>query len=338
MNGYQRIMKAMSLEKPDRTPIAEFLIDKNVYRHFFPAAKSQIDLEIAWDFDAVGCGARFNVVEQFSDGTFIDEWMVTYQRNSEEVAHPIKGCINSMDDLKNYTPPDPYHPDRLGELHELVRKYKGEKAITFRHRAAFMWSCYLMGIDNMLMNFILNPDLCHAVLDMVLEVNLQIVRQAIRAGADIIVLGDDYAHNKGTLFSPDDFRTFILPRLQKMVDTIHDEGAMVIKHTDGNIMKILDDIVDTGIDGLNPIEPVAGMDIKYIKKTYGDRISIWGNIDCGDLLCNGSEDQVRKAVVDCIKAAGENGGHILTSSNSIHSSVNPENYRIMIETAKTFPI
>ena len=294
------------------------------------------NLEIAWDFDAVGCGVSFKEVEQLSSKTFIDEWQVIYQRNAEEVAHPIKGCIRSMNDLKNYTPPDPYHPDRLGRLYELVKKYKGEKAIIFHQRAAFMWSCYLMGIDKMLMNFILDPEFCHAVLDMVLEVNIKIVKQAINAGADIIVLGDDYAHNRGTLFSPMDFRTFILPRLQKMVDTIHAEGALVVKHSDGNIMKILDDIVDTGIDGLNPIEPVAGMDIKYIKETYGDKISIWGNIDCGELLCNGTAEQVRTAVVDCINIAGYNGGHILTSSNSIHSSVNPENYRIMIETAKSF--
>ncbi len=333
MNGYQRIMEAMALQKPDRTPVAEFIIDKKVYRHFFPEAESQLDLEIAWGFDAVGCGVRFNPVEPLDDGSFIDEWNVTYRRNAEEVAHPIKGCIQSMDDLRNYTPPDPFSPGRLGRLPELVEKYKGEKAIIFHQRAAFMWSCYLMGIDNMLMNFILEPELCHDLLDMVLDVNLKIARQAVRAGADIIVLGDDYAHNKGPLFSPADFRTFILPRLRKMVDTIHDEGALVVKHSDGNIMKILDDIIDTGIDGLNPIEPVAGMDIGLIKEKYGNRISIWGNIDCGDLLCNGTTDQVRKAVEECISIAGKNGGHILTSSNSIHSSVNPENYRTMIETA-----
>ncbi|HPJ22979.1 MAG TPA: hypothetical protein PLH18_11560, partial [Clostridia bacterium] len=86
MNGYQRIMEAMALQKPDRTPVAEFIIDKKVYRHFFPEAESQLDLEIAWGFDAVGCGVRFNPVEPLDDGSFIDEWNVTYRRNAEEVA------------------------------------------------------------------------------------------------------------------------------------------------------------------------------------------------------------------------------------------------------------
>lgn len=334
MNGYERIMKAMALEKPDRTPIAEFVIDKKIYKYFVPDAKSQTDLEIAWDFDAVGCGVLFNPINEIDEKTYVDEWQVTYQRNSEEVAHPIKGCLFSMSDMKNYIPPDPDHPNRLGRLPELVQKHKGEKAIIFHQRAAFMWSCYLMGIENMLMNFVLDPEFCHAVMDMVLDVNIKIVRRAVRAGADIIVLGDDYAHNTGTLFSPADFRIFVLPRLKKMIDVIHEEGAKVVKHSDGNIMKILDDIVDAGIDGLNPIEPVAGMDIKYIKEKYGNRVSIWGNIDCGELLSNGTQEQVKQAVINCISAAGRNGGHILTSSNSIHSSVNPDNYKVMVETGK----
>lgn len=334
MNGYERIMTAIKLEKPDKVPIAEFVIDKNVYRHFFPNAQSQVELEIAWNLDAVSCGVVFLSQKDFGGGRFIDEWGVTYQRNSEQIAHPVQGCISSRDDLLHYRAPDAMHPERLGRLPELVARYKGEKAIVFHQRAAFMWSCYLMGMDNLLMNFVLEPQLCHDLMDLVLSVNIQIARRAIQAGADIIVLGDDYAHNQGPLMSPALFREFILPRLKQMVDVIHEEGALVVKHTDGNIMKIIDDIVDTGIDGLNPLEPVPGMDLGEIKKKYGRRVSLWGNIDCGDLLPYGNRQQVIDAVRRCINMAAGDGGFILTSSNSIHSSVNPENYRVMVETAQ----
>jgi len=89
-------------------------------------------------------------------------------------------------------------------------------------------------------------------------------------------------------------------------------------------------IVSTGIDGLNPIEPVAGMDLTTVKRLVGAKVCLLGNIDCGHLLSHGTPEQVEKAVIQAIQDAGEGGGYIITSSNSIHSSVDPANYTAMI--------
>jgi uroporphyrinogen decarboxylase len=97
-----------------------------------------------------------------------------------------------------------------------------------------------------------------------------------------VILGDDYAHNHGPLMSPEVFRQFILPRLQKMVDLIHEEGAFCIKHSDGNLYPLPDMIVGAGPDGINPIEPVAGMDLKTVKRLVGDKVCIAGNPSPGD--------------------------------------------------------
>jgi uroporphyrinogen decarboxylase len=163
---------------------------------------------------------------------------------------------------------------------------------------------------------------------------MAIVRRAIRAGAQVIVLGDDYAANTGPLFSPTVFREFIAPRLQRMIDMIHDEGARVVKHTDGNIYPILDDLVACGPDGLNPIEPVAGMDLAEVRRRVGPRLCLCGNIDCGELLSHGSPEQVRTAVHDAVIAGGVDGAFILTSSNSIHSSCRPENVQAMVDAGR----
>jgi uroporphyrinogen decarboxylase len=119
-----------------------------------------------------------------------------------------------------------------------------------------------------------------------------------------------------------------------MVDAIHDEGAKVIKHSDGNLWPILDLIVDTGIDGLNPMEPIAGMDIGRVKRLYGNRVCLIGNVDCAYILSEASVEEVEAAVKECILKASPGGGHIISSSNAIHSSVKPENYRKMIEAAR----
>ena len=97
-------------------------------------------------------------------------------------------------------------------------------------------------------------------------------------------------------------------------------------------MAILDMIVGTGIDGLNPIEPQAGMDIGLLKERYGKRIALVGNIDCGYLLSQAPAEEVRRVTRETIRRAAPGGGYYLSSSNSIHSSVKPENFRAMIET------
>jgi uroporphyrinogen decarboxylase len=102
-----------------------------------------------------------------------------------------------------------------------------------------MWSAFLNGLEDLLMNFLSAPSFAHRLLDKVLEVNIRVGRKAIRAGADIVMLGDDYAGTQGPIFSPMVFKEFILPRLKKMVDAIHDEGGKVIKHSDGNLWPIL---------------------------------------------------------------------------------------------------
>lgn len=335
MTSSQRVAAALERRQPDKVPVVEFVVDQQVRQKLVPEAQDNGDFCEKVGLDGVGCGATFREVDR--DGPYsTDEWGVTYKDNPEAVKHPVRGPIESLSDLRRYTPPDPGAPWRLGQLPDYVTRYKGELSIIFHHRAAFMWSCYLLGMDKMLLAFLDDVKLARSVLDMVAEVNQEVIRRAIRAGADVVVLGDDYAGNAGPLMSPQLFRDFLLPHLQKTVDIIHAEGAYCIKHSDGNIWSLIGMLVNTGADGLNPIEPTAGMDMADVKSAYGDRICLIGNIDCRDLLCHGSIADVKLAVRDCIRAGGDGGGFMLSSSNSIHSSVRPENFKAMIEAAREY--
>jgi uroporphyrinogen decarboxylase len=336
MNSVERVKTALRRGQPDRVPVLEFVIDERVAARAVPGCRDVADCMDRLDMDAVGCGASFPPVCHGDDGTYVDEWGVTYKPGPEAVAHPVAGPIKTWADAKVYTPPDPATPGRLGKLPDLVTRYKGRRAICFHHRAAFMWSAYLMGIDNILMNFLAMPDMTEIVMDKVLACNMEIVRRAIRGGAEVICLGDDYASNHGPMMSPAVFRQFILPRLKRMVDLIHEEGALCVKHSDGNLYPLLEMIVSAGPDGLNPIEPVAGMELKKAKQLVGDRVCLVGNIDCGQLLPHGSVEDVRRAVRTAIAEAGPGGGFILSSSNSIHSSCRAENLVAMVAACHEF--
>ena len=150
MNSRQRVITALRREQPDRVPIVEFLIDPKVAKAAVPDCIDVADCMDQLNMDAVSCGVLFQPVEHYQDETWLDEWGVLYKSGVEVVAHPLKGPIASPEDLRNYNPPDPDSPHRLGQLSKLVDRYKGRRAIIFHQRAAFMWSAYLQGIDNLL--------------------------------------------------------------------------------------------------------------------------------------------------------------------------------------------
>ncbi|MCL4418067.1 MAG: uroporphyrinogen decarboxylase family protein, partial [Actinobacteria bacterium] len=174
------------------------------------------------------------------------------------------------------------------------------------------------------------------LLEMIWSYKSKVIKNVIEIGADVIALGDDYAGRNGTLMSPKHFREFILPYLKKAVDITHGKGSFAIKHTDGNIWEIIDDIVNTGIDVLDPLEPLAGMDIGAVKEKYGERICLAGNIDCTMALSMGTEEEVEEAIKETIAKAAPGGGYILSSSNSIHPGVKSKNYKTMLEAARKY--
>jgi uroporphyrinogen decarboxylase len=317
-------------------PVVEFVVDEKVARAALPDCIDVADCMDRLDMDGVGCGAFFAKVRDNPDGSYTDEWGVSYLASPEAVAHPLRGPIATLEDARAYTPPDPESPHRLGKLPDLVARYKGKRAICFHHRTAFMWSAYLMSLDAMLMNLIAEPELVTLTMEKVLRCNMRIVQRAIRAGAEVVILGDDYAANHGPMMSPELFRQFVLPPLKRMIAMIHDGGAFCIKHSDGDLYPILDDIVSAGPDGINPIEPVAGMELKKVKQLVGDKVCLTGNIDCAHLLPHGTPEQVREAVRQAIADAAASGGYIVTSSNSIHSSCRPENFVAMVRACQEF--
>jgi uroporphyrinogen decarboxylase len=335
MSSTERVRAALTGEIPDRVPVVEFVVDPKVAFALAPDAPDVAAACDALGLDSVSSSATFRRVRD-GEGGYVDEWGVTYRPGEQVVSHPLHGPIQRREDLEGWKPPHPDDPLRTEHLTEIVDRYKGRRAIIYHHRAAFMWSAYLVGLERLLTLFYEDPGFVHELFDRVTTVNERIIRNAVRAGADVICLGDDYASNVGPMFSPKMFREFILPRLQRVVNAVHEEGALVIKHSDGDIRPLLEDVVGTGADGLNPIEPVAGMALGEVKRQYGDRICLVGNIDCGRLLSEGAPSEVESAVREAIRVGSPGGRYMLSSSNSIHASVRPENFRTMIEAAHRY--
>ena len=127
---------------------------------------------------------------------------------------------------------------------------------------------------------------------MSVTVNLELAKEIVARGVKIVYTGDDYAYNKGPLMSPKHFREFFYPGLCRVMQGYKELGLYVIKHTDGNLWPILDMIIDSGIDCLDPIDPQAGMDLGEVKAKYGHRVALKGNVDCAQLMSFGTPEEV----------------------------------------------
>lgn len=340
MSSGERIIAALERKEPDRLPLLEWGIDPKVMQAIHPGL-SFLDFMERIDLDAVGTNFTYDLktsaqVLDEERRIIRDKWGVIRGFTTELIAFPLEGPIKSEADLKTYTPPDPNAEAVLGILPEVINRFKGRKAIFWNARDGFVNPANLRGMENHLLDYVENPKLAHAVTELCAEYEIAVACRAVKAGADFVMLGDDYAYKTGPLMSPAHFREFIFPVLKRAVKAIHEAGGYVVKHTDGNIWPLLDMIVESGVDAINPLEPVAGMDIEEVKAKYGDRVAVIGNIDCGDLLSRQSVEAVRKAVKECIRKASPGGGHIISSSNTIHSSVRPENFLAMIQTAREY--
>jgi uroporphyrinogen decarboxylase len=338
MNSRERVIAALERRQPDRVPFFECVIDERVMQALLPGCDYyQFNDWIGLDNASQNRSSWSRENVEFIDeekGLFRDKWGVIRAFGPESTPAPVEGPIKSPEDLKHYTPPDPNADDVLGTIPELVERYRGEKAITAICRDAFFNPAFLRGTTQYLMDMVDHPKLVHELVDVCLSYDVPAMQRMVACGMDVVVFGDDYADKNSTLMSPRHFKEFILPGLKRCVDAAHEAGAYVVKHTDGNIMPILDMIVGTGIDALNPLEPQAGMDIGLVKEKYGDRIALIGNIDCGYLLSQAPVEEVRHVTRRTIEIVAPGGGYCLSSSNSIHSSVKPENFMAMVQTLR----
>ncbi len=340
MNSYERVIATLERRQPDRVPLVEWVVDERIMEAMLPgcdyfAFNDWLGLDNAgmnrssWQRDNV------EYVDK-EKGLFRDQWGVIRAFGPESSPYPVEGPLKTAEDIRKYQPPDPEADGVLGTLPEVVARYKGKKAITAICRDSLFNPSHLRGVENYLMDLIDHPKLVHELIDKTLSYDLRVTERMVKAGLDVVVFGDDYADKNSPMMSPKHFKEFVFPGLKRAVDNAHRAGAYVVKHTDGNIMPILDMIIESGIDAINPLEPAAGMDIARIKHEYGDRVAIIGNIDCGALLCQATTDEVRRVTRETIAVAAPGGGFCLSSSNSIHSSVKPENYYAMVETLRQY--
>lgn len=332
MNSRDRVEAALNHCNPDRAPVFASFVPEMEEKLRKATKCGQLDLGVYLGNDmikdCVGLELSFNG-EPYPEYT--DEWGIRwrYAKNdfcvfTEIAGSPLAGDKSKLD---SYDIPDPLEDSRYDNFRTLKAQYGKEKwLIGSSQISIFEASWYLRGLDTFLMDMVTDPDYAQALMDKVMQWPLGAAKKYSELGADMIWFGDDVAMQNGMIMSADMWRKFLKPRYAQLFAQAKSQNDRIktAYHSCGNCEAILDDLIEIGLDVLNPLQPMA-IDPVEIKKRYGKRLSLFGGFCIQDILPNGTAEQIKNEVNRLKRSCGKDGGYILAPAHHVQADTPVEN-------------
>lgn len=355
MTPRERVLTALNRQEPDQVPWMENDIEEPLQVQIMDGRTDFTPLELSEKLgtDAFGGHYPMGVV---ADG----QGLVTKETYKESYYYPTKvtydffppwiaqmgqdpatgrtyiekGLLVTNESLALFDEflPDPHHPARYEKVAEWIKQYRGDRAVFARIRLGAASTLESMGLEEFSYATVDNPQLISEVHRRFSEWSASLVDHLNEMDIDFLWANDDLAGNTGPFMSPKVFRELMLPHMKMVADRIKKPW---IFHSDGNLFPIMEDLLSLGMTAIHPIQPVA-MDIGKMKKEYGKRVAIVGNIDLDYTLPLGTVEEVDAEVRDRIMTAGPGGGYIISSANSLPDYCKLENVLAMSRAIKKY--
>ncbi|MCK5824500.1 MAG: hypothetical protein KAG96_03745 [Ichthyobacteriaceae bacterium] len=354
MNSRERFITTIMGGEPDRPPVfANFTpqVAERISKHLdMPYEKpldsmlstriSHTNLLLKLGNDAVGTASiapTDNPTVTNADGTMTNEYGMVFKEvglYTEFYKYPLEHADTEAD-IDNYTFPNPHAPGRFNDVDYKVNTFKKDYGvIADLETAIFETSWYLTGLEKFFMDMMLQPPYFHKLLDKVMNVHLEIGKEQIRRGADMIWAGDDFGGQSALLMDPVQWREIFKPRMKYMFDEFRkvNPDIKIAWHTCGSVVDIIPDLIEIGLDILNPLQPLAKhMSPEFLKKEYGSELMFFGGICVQELLPNGTPQQIKDEVNRRVDILGKGGGYILAPAHNIQYDTPTENVMAFYE-------
>lgn len=340
MNSRERVFFALDHKQPDRPP---------VFATFTPEAAKKLRARVSGDGDlgvlmgndlvksVVGMECSYHASEE---PTYVCKWGLTWQNiknytgeYTEVIKRPLAGDDGSL--LAEYLIPDPLEEKQYDNVRSAVKHYgKSHFVIGSCQCSIFETAWYLRGIEDFLCDLMTDEDYANTLLDKVMQFPLQAGLKMIELGVDMVWLGDDIATQQAMMLSPETWRKYFKIRYSQIFEAFRKKkkDIVIAYHSCGNCSEIIDELVEIGLDVLNPIQPLA-MEPAYIKQRYGNKITLFGGLDVQRIMPYGTPDEVRAEVRRLKSVCGQDGGYILSPAHHIQSDTSLENVMAFYEAA-----
>jgi uroporphyrinogen decarboxylase len=286
--------------------------------------------------------------EVLSDDLYVDEWGIKRRFTGlywDIVEYPLKD--KTMEDLDTYHFPngDSIDEEQIKQIAEDARRlYEAEEYVICAEHpvyGVFELGCWLCGFEDFLIRMLLEPEFVHKLFSKILDYQKKVIDiyyNSLGSHIHYTSCGDDFATQSNLFMSPANFREFIKPYLaERIAHTKKYTQAQFLHHSCGNVYAIIPDLIEAGVEILNPIQPVSPeMSPRNLKDTFGDKIVLHGGIDTQHLLPNGTRQSIEEGVHEAIEVLNEGGGYIFAAAHNIQEDVPPENVIYMFQAARKF--
>jgi uroporphyrinogen decarboxylase len=267
-----------------------------------------------------------------SEGIQYDIWGVGWDLVLTEGFHIRRHPLLNSEDITKFKFPKPN--DNLLEI--LINKANMFKDKYFlfalQNFTLFERSWLLWGYENVLTSFYFRQKEINYLLDGITEFHIEVSKKILKLNVvDGLHTGDDFGTQRGLMMSPDTWRKFFKKRYKRIWEIYKEKNLPVMHHSCGNIMEIIEDLIEIGLDVLTPIQPEA-MDIELLSKKFGNKLSFLGGISTQNTLPFGSPRMVRNEIINRIKVLGRNNGYIISPSHEVTSDCKKENFETLLET------
>ena len=346
MTKKERFLTAFRGEQPDHIPGTEAGIDPKIISavNRLTGGPEETDGNFMKVFyhvinylglDAVNVQVSTGI-RKISDTHVIDKFGREFVTTEHGAPLPSKARVSTMEDLEGFDMETLIEPEDFNMIRDTMKTFGPDMGYCLVIMDPYKegWQS-LGGMEKLMMAMMIEPELTAGIFRKTTDYLHKLIDIGFDLGVDGFIMPGDYAMETGLLFSPELYRKYLKPLHIELLDHVHGRGGLMAKHSDGDDWPLMDDWIEIGFDGFHPVQPQC-MDIAEVKAYLKGKMSVWGNIDCRTLLVKGTADDVRQNVRKTIDIAGPGGGYIMTSSNSIHSNVKPENYIAMMETLRDY--